>query len=141
MPAYGTYPNSRSVYPGHNAIVIGQPAIPAGGPSGTSSDQAEAVTDNYKSIPAVIAPAAGGQGVGYPQRQVTWQVDYGTAPSAISWELEGAIDDVNGDYKQVDTATSTSNFSQTIASNYRFFRLVATGITGSPTCVAKITCL
>lgn len=136
MPAYGTYPNSKSVYPGQDAIVIGYPAQP-GGPSAETSAQNETVVTGYKSIPVCIAPAPGG--IGHTQRQVTWQVKYGTAPSVAGWTLQGAIDDVDADYVQVDTAAAIAEFVQTQNSNFRFFRILAGTITGACAVIAKIT--
>ena len=137
MPAYGTPPFSKSIYPGQNALAIGLPSL-SGGPSDRATDKNESVATGFKSIPIAVAPTAGG-GHGYTQRQINWRVNYGTAPGAIQWVLQGAIDDVEGDYIQVDTSSTITNFTQTVASNLRFFRLYAQSVTGACTAAVKLS--
>lgn len=139
MPAYGTYPNSKSIYPGQAAILVGLTAAEGGVSPGPGQAKNEAVTAGYKSIPVCVAQ--GMSGMGQTQRQITWQVKYGTAPSAIAWVLQGAIDDLEANYMQVDTSSTTGTFAQTVQSNYKFFRLYASAVTGTCTVTAKIECM
>lgn len=129
---------SKSIYPGQNAHAVGFKAIPDG-PAALQNEQYEAVASGFKSVAVSVAPQTGYRG--YPQRQITWQVKYGTAPSAVAWVLQGAIDDVEEDYVQVDTASGTTEFVETVASNFRFFRLYASAVTGACTAIGKITAL
>src|SRR3984957_12572155 len=40
-------------------------------------------------------------------RSISWQTIYGSAPSAISVVLQGAMNDVDAQYSTVDTSTAT----------------------------------
>ena len=138
MPAYNTPPYSKGLYPQANAIAVGYPALP--GVSGLTSDQNEAIAAGYKSIPVCVAGTMGIHG--YTSRQITWQVNYGVAPAAISLVLQGSINDVEAEYQTVDTSTSTSGEQgRTIATNLRFFRIYVASVTGTPTAVVKIACM
>ena len=137
MPPYGKPPYSKSAYPGQNALIVGFKAVPDG-PAAMQVDQLETITSGYKSIPVCIAPAAG-VGVGYSQRQISWQCTYGAIPQAIGWTLEGSINDVEDEYQPVDTSTNVGIFTQTVASNMRFFRVHCTSLTGSATAAVKVT--
>lgn len=137
MPAYGKPPFVKSVYPGQNALIVGFPKI-EGGPAALAVDQLETLAVNYKSIPVCIAPAAGA-GHGYTQRQVSWQITYGSTPSAIGWVLEGSINDIDDEYQQVDTSANIGIFTQTVASNFRFFRVRIASLTGATTAAVKVT--
>ena len=57
MSAYGTWPNSKSVYPGQSALLIGNPGNYSGGNPGPGNATAEAVATGYKSIAVCIAQA------------------------------------------------------------------------------------
>jgi len=140
MPAYNTPPYSRSIYPQQNAIAVGYGIIP-GGPSGTNgADQAETIATAYKSIPIMVAGAIGSHG--FTQRTITWQVNYGTAPSAITLNLQGSINDSDAEYATIDTSTSTTGETgRSVASNFRFFRIYASSVTGTTTAIVKITCM
>jgi len=139
MPAYNTYPNSKTAYPGDISIIVGYPALPAG-PSGTTTDQAEAVLVNYKSIPFCVPSAFGDKG--YTQRQITWQVAYGTAPSSITLNLQGSINDVDAEYQIIDSSSNIAGEpGRTISSNFRFFRVQAAAVGGSPTVIVRIICM
>lgn len=138
MPAYNTPPYSVTAYAGDNAYVVGYPAI-TGGPSGTNVDRPETIVASYASIPFCVPSAFDNKG--YTQRQITWQIVYGTAPTAISLILQGSITDVPAEYTTLDTSTSLTGETRTIASNYRFFRVLLSSVTGTTTAVIKITCL
>ena len=141
MPPYlqnnGQETPASSVYPGLNAFAIGYRAGP-GGPPSLANDQYEAVATGY--VSKAIAIASPGNR-GYTQRQINWRVNYGTAPSAVQWILQGSVDDVDGDYVQVDTSSTIGNFTQIVASNLRFFRLLAQAVTGACTVAAKISAM
>jgi hypothetical protein len=139
MPAYGKWPNSKSVYPGQTALVIGYSGAIGGASPGPGSDSFESVAAGYKSIPVFIAQGMRGQG--NTQRQISWQVKYGVAPSVVAWVLQGAIDDVEADYMQVDTNAAITEFVNTVNSNMKFFRLYASAVTGACTVAAKLTAM
>jgi hypothetical protein len=142
MPAYlnaaGNKNPSKSIYPGQNALIVGWPAI-NDGPTAEQVTRLESIATGYKSIPVCVAPVSGGHG--YTQRQITWQATYGVEPSAASWILQGSIDDVDDEYQTVDTSSTIGIFSQTVQSNFRFFRILASSVTGACTGAVKITAL
>lgn len=142
MPPYlqsnGNETPSESIYPGQSGIPVGYKAVP-GGPASLASDQAEAIVTGFKS--KAICVAAGMGAHGFTQRQINWRVNYGIAPSAIAWVLQGSVDDVDGDYIQVDTSSTITNFTQTVPSNLKFFRLYASSVTGPCTAVVKLSCM
>jgi hypothetical protein len=142
MPPYlqanGNETPPTSVYPGQDGFAIGYKSVP-GGPPALASAQYETITSGFKSKCIAVASQTGDRG--YTQRQITWQVKYGTAPSVVAWVLQGSIDDVDADYVQVDTSSAITNFSQTVATNFRFFRLLAQTVTGAATAIGKITCM
>lgn len=140
MPAYGKFPFSKTVFPGQNALVVGFPAIPPGGPSALANDQGESLATAYKSIPVCVAPVAG-MGVGYPQRQISWQTVFTLAASALTLILQGSINDVDAEYQTVDTSSATGGETRTVASNMRFFRVLGSSVTGACTGTVKITAL
>lgn len=139
MPAYTYPPYSKSIYPGANALAVGYPRV-YGGPASLASDQPETMETGYKSIPIVVMAQPGL----HPstQRQVVWQIIYGTAPSAATLLLEGSITDVDAEYATVDTSTSTSEETRTTAvTALRFFRIHASSLTGGCSAVIRITCM
>lgn len=139
MPAYGKPPFAKSIYPGQNTLAVGYPAIAPGGPSALAADQPEVITAGYKSIPVCVAPAPGNHG--YTQRQLSWQIVFGVAPSVASLILQGSINDVDAEYQTVDTSTSIAGETRTINSNMRFFRVLASALTGTTSATVKITAM
>lgn len=137
LNAHGDKNPAKSVYPGQNALAIGGKIIPDG-PTALQTEQLEAVTTGYVSIPVCLAPSAAGSG-GFTGKQVTWQCTYGVEPSAVTWTLEGSINDIDDEYQPVDTSNVTGIFTQTVATNFRFFRVRATSVTGACTAAVKIT--
>ncbi len=138
LQSNGAKTPSESIYPGQNALAVGYKAVP-GGPAALASDQAEVVTTGYKSKAICVAAQTGFRG--YTQRQINWRVNYGVAPSAVQWILQGSVDDVEGDYIQVDASSTITNFTQIIASNLRFFRLYAQSVTGACTALVKLSAM
>lgn len=139
MPAYNSYPNSKTAYPGNLAIIVGYPALSAG-PTGTTVDQAETLSSSYTSIPFCVPSVTGN--VGYTQRQITWQVVYGTAPTSITMTLQGSMNDVDAEYQTVDSTSSiVGEPGRTISSNLRFFRIKVTALGGTATAIVRITSL
>lgn len=136
MPAYGTYPFSKSIYPQQNTVIVGYGAI-HDGPAGTTTDQFETVTAGYKSIPVCPSGAVGVHG--YTQRQITWLPKWSGTPTGPTLILEGSIDEVDGDYVTVDQSTTLTQEQRTVNSNLRFFRIRVSALTGSGSLFVKIT--
>ncbi len=62
---------------------------------------------------------------GFPDsgRTVRWQTVFGGAPTAVNITLEGAIADVDAEYKTLDTTTQTAGEARTLTGvNARFLR-------------------
>jgi hypothetical protein len=133
MPAYGSA-SGYSLYGNANnddVYLVGYKAKPWSSLASDRSDQYETVSSNgYKSIPAATAKALSGQA------QMVWRLKYASAPSSVAAVLQGAMDDVDGQYVQVDTSSNTAGETRTIASPYRFHRIYFTTAPGVGTIVA-----
>jgi hypothetical protein len=69
---------------------------------------------------ALVRPAAGGQS-GYTVR---WQTLFAVAPTAINVSLQGAMADVDAEYKDIDTSTNVNGEAKTVDGvQARFLRL------------------
>jgi hypothetical protein len=69
-----------------------------------------------------------------------WQLIYGTAPTAVSIVLQGAINDVDAEYQTLDTAagTLTGEARALTAVQARFVRVKLVSSTGGAGLTAKI---
>ena len=78
---------------------------------------------------------------GFPDQghAVRWQTLFGTAPTAVSFVLQGAMADVDAEYKDIDTSTNTAGEARTVSSvRARFLRLKKNSSTGGSGFTAKI---
>lgn len=78
---------------------------------------------------------------GFPDqgRTVRWQTIFGTAPSSVSFALQGAAADVDTEYATIDTSTLTAGEARTAAGvRARFLRVRCTSISGGSGVTAKI---
>ena len=124
MPAYGSKTgyqlygnqNNDSVY------LIGYKAQSWNSVPALQSDSYETPATNYNSIPCAMAKPLSGE------VQMVWRTQYASTPGSVSMALQGAMDDVTGEYVTIDTSTNTAGETRTIASPYRFHRIhVTTG--------------
>ena len=70
---------------------------------------------------------------------VRWQTVFGTAPTAVSIILQGAINDVDAEYQLLDTSTQTAGEARTVANvQARFLRVRFVSSTGGSGLTAKI---
>ncbi|HLZ11293.1 MAG TPA: hypothetical protein VKP58_01785 [Candidatus Acidoferrum sp.] len=70
---------------------------------------------------------------------VRWQTVFGTAPTAVSIILQGAINDVDAEYQQIDASTATTGEARTVANvQARFLRVRFVSSTGGAGLTAKI---
>jgi hypothetical protein len=99
----------------------------------------ESLVLGYKSIPICVAAGMGYHG--FTQRQINWLLKYGVIPASITLELQGAADDVDGDYQQVDTSSAIANSTQTVQSNMKFFRIYVAALVGACTLAVKISAM
>ena len=112
MPAYSNTTPPSALYPGDVGSSFSNEAFPAGAQAGTQF--------------AVPEPS------GFPNQghTVVWQTVFGTAPSAISVSLQGAMADVDAEYQTLDTSTNASGEQRNVANvRARFLRLKQNSIT------------
>jgi hypothetical protein len=70
---------------------------------------------------------------------VRWQTIFGTAPTAVSIALQGAMADVDSEYQTIDTTTNTAGEARTVtAVQAKFLRIKFTSSTGGTGLTAKL---
>jgi hypothetical protein len=70
---------------------------------------------------------------------VRWQTIFGTAPTAVSMALQGAMADVDSEYQTIDTTTNTAGEARTVtAVQAKFLRIKFTSSTGGTGLTAKL---
>jgi hypothetical protein len=70
---------------------------------------------------------------------VRWQTIFGTAPTAVSIILQGAMADVDAEYQQIDAASLTTGEARTVAGvQAKFLRIRFVSSTGGTGLTAKI---
>jgi len=70
---------------------------------------------------------------------VRWQTIFGTAPTAVSIVLQGAINDVDAEYQTLDTAALPAGEGRTVANvQARFLRVRFVSSTGGTGLTVKI---
>jgi hypothetical protein len=125
MPKYGGVKSGFTLYgnmSNDTVYLIGQKAQPWNSVVALQSDSYETVsTTNYKSVPAAwTRPNTSAEA------NFVWRTAYASAPGSVAVNLQGAMDDVDGQYVTVDSSTSTAGETRIIASPFRFFRVIFT---------------
>ena len=70
---------------------------------------------------------------------VRWQTIFGTAPTAVSIALQGAMADIDAEYQTIDTTTNTAGEARTVtAVQAKFLRIKFTSSTGGSGLTAKL---
>jgi hypothetical protein len=70
---------------------------------------------------------------------VRWQLTYGTAPTAVSLVLQGAMADIDSEYQQMDATTNVAGEARTVAAvQAKFLRIRFVSSTGGAGLTAKI---
>ena len=70
---------------------------------------------------------------------VRWQTIFGTAPTAVSIALLGAMADIDSEYQTIDTTTNTAGEARTVtAVQAKFLRIKFTSSTGGSGLTAKL---
>ena len=70
---------------------------------------------------------------------VRWQTIFGTAPTAVSLALQGAMADVDSEYQTIDTTTNTAGEARTVTGvQAKFLRIKFTSSTGGSGLTAKL---
>lgn len=70
---------------------------------------------------------------------VRWQTVFGTAPTAVSIVLQGAMADVDAEYQQIDASTATAGEARTVSGvQAKFLRIKFVSSTGGAGLTAKL---
>lgn len=70
---------------------------------------------------------------------VRWQTLFGTAPTAVSLVLQGAMADVDTEYQTIDTTTNTAGEARTVTGvQAKFLRIKFNSSTGGSGLTAKL---
>jgi hypothetical protein len=70
---------------------------------------------------------------------VRWQTIFGTAPTAVSLVLQGAMADIDAEYQTIDTSTNTAGEARTVTGvQTRFLRIRFVSSTGGAGLTAKL---
>ena len=121
MPSYQNLTPPIALFPGDVGFSFNNEAFPGSAQAGSQF--------------AITAPA----GLAEMGRTVRWQTIYGTAPTAVSISLQGAMADVDSEYQTIDTTTNTSGEARTVTGvNGKFLRIKFTSSTGGAGLTAKL---
>ena len=121
MPAYSNATPPLSLFPGDVGFSFNAETFTADGTAGSQF--------------AIPEPS------GLPDQghTVRWQTIFGSAPSAINIRLQGAMADVDAEFTDVDTSTTTTGEARTVTSvRARFLRIKKITSTGGTSLTAKI---
>lgn len=111
MTAYNNAYPPYSLYPGDIGYSFQTEAVPAVPTAGQAF--------------AIAQMRGTGEGIA-----IRWQTLFATAPGAIGISLQGAMADVDAEYKDLDTSTSTAGESKTVtAVKANFIRAKVTSST------------
>jgi hypothetical protein len=70
---------------------------------------------------------------------VRWQTIFGTAPTAVSIALQGAMADVDAEYQTIDTTVATTGEARTVSGvQAKFLRIKFVSSTGGAGLTAKM---
>jgi hypothetical protein len=121
MPAYSNATPPLSLFPGDVGYSFNAESFPSNGTAGSQF--------------AIPEPS----GMPNQGHTVRWQTIFGTAPSAINIRLQGAMADVDAEYSDVDTSTTTTGEARTVTGvRARFLRVTMVTATGGASLTAKI---
>jgi hypothetical protein len=122
MPAYSNTNPPYALFPGDVGFSFNNEAFPGSAQAGQQF--------------AVPEPA------GFPNQghTIVWQTVFGTVPSAVSIQLEGAMADVDSEYFKIDgPSTATLGEQRTVPSvRARFLRIKFNSSTGGAGLTAKL---
>jgi len=121
MPTYQNVLPPISLSPGDVGFSFNNEAFPGGATSGSQF--------------ALDYPG------GFPDsgRTVRWQTIFGTAPTAVSIVLQGAMADVDAEYFLIDTSAAPAGEARTVIGvNAKFLRIRFVSSTGGSGLTAKL---
>ena len=121
MPVYQNTTPPLSLSSGDVGFSFNNEAFPGAATSGTQF-----------ALPSFTGTTDGGTAV-------RWQTIFGTAPTAVSMILQGAMADVDAEYQQLDIASLTTGEARTVAGvQAKFLRIRFVSSTGGTGLTAKI---
>jgi hypothetical protein len=121
MPSYQNVTPPISLFSGDVGFSFNNEAFPGSAQAGSQF-----------ALPSFTGLADGGTAV-------RWQTIFGTAPTAVSLALQGAMADVDSEYQTIDTTTNTAGEARTVAAvQAKFLRIKFTSSTGGSGLTAKL---
>jgi hypothetical protein len=121
MPSYQNLVPPTSLMPGDVGFSFNNEAFPGSAQAGSQF---------------AIPSYAGQPDVG---TAVRWQTLFGTAPTAVSLVLQGAMADVDAEYQTIDTSAATAGEARTVANvQAKFLRIKFVSSTGGSGLTAKL---
>ena len=106
MPSYSSSQPPVSLAPGDVGFSFSSEAVPSSAAAGSHF--------------AVVFNPIGAQ----PGFAIRWQTLFGTSPTAINISLQGAINDVDAEYKDIDASTNVGGEARTVSGvQARFLRV------------------
>ncbi len=121
MPTYQNTLPPNSLFPGDVGFSWNNEAFPADGTAGAQF--------------ALPEPS----GIVDQGHAVRWQTLFGTAPTAVSVALQGAMADVDAEYKDIDTSANAAGEARTVAGvRARFLRAKKNSSSGGSGFTVKI---
>ena len=121
MPSYQNVTPPISLMPGDVGFSFNNEAFPGGAQAGSQF---------------AIPSYAGQPDIG---TAVRWQTIFGTAPTAVSIVLQGAMADIDAEYQTIDTTTATAGEARAVASvQAKFLRIKFVSSTGGAGLTAKL---
>jgi hypothetical protein len=121
MPSYQNVTPPISLMPGDVGFSFSNEAFPGGAQAGSQF-----------AIPSYAGQPDTGTAV-------RWQTIFGTAPTAVSIVLQGAMADIDAEYQTIDTTTATAGEARAVASvQAKFLRIKFVSSTGGAGLTAKL---
>jgi len=120
MPNYQNLTPPFSLSPGDVGFSFNNEAFPGSAQAGTQF---------------ALPSYAGQPDTGY---LVRWQTIFGSAPSAVSIKLEGAMADVDSEYQAIDSSIATTGEARQVSVQAKFVRIKYFSSTGGSGLTAKL---
>jgi hypothetical protein len=121
MPSYQNLTPPTSLMPGDVGFSFNNEAFPGSAQAGSQF-----------AIPSYAGQPDTGTAV-------RWQTLFGTAPTAVSLVLQGAMSDVDAEYQTLDTTTATAGEARTVTGvQAKFLRIKFNSSTGGSGLTAKL---
>ncbi len=121
MPNYQNVTPPFSLFSGDVGFSFNNEAFPGSAQAGSQF-----------AMPSFTGLADGGSAV-------RWQTIFGSAPTAVSISLQGAMADVDAEYQTIDTSTNVAGEARTVSGvQAKFLRIKFTSSTGGSGLTAKL---